>query len=289
MQEPNRFDYSPIVGRPRLTLPDGARVAVWVIPNVEHFLFDRPSTSITAVTTGLVPDVLNYSWRDYGPRVGFWRMLDVMNKHGIRGTAALNSDVCGFYPQLIQAGNESGWEWMAHGRNNSQMVTRMEEEEERELIRHVIDTIHQASGTRPRGWLSPALSETVNTPDLLAEAGIEYTANWVNDEQPYPMKVKQGTLTSLPYAIEINDIPAFLDLKQSGEQFAKMICDTFDVLHEDAQHGARVMAISIHPFLIGHPHRSKPFDRALQYIRDKGDVWFATGSEILDWYQAQRV
>lgn len=286
MQEPNRFDYSPIASRPPLKLPDGNRVAVWVIPNVEHFLFDRPSTSITAVTTSLVPDVLNYSWRDYGPRVGFWRMLDVMNKHGIRGTAALNSDVCRFYPELIKAGNEHGWEWMAHGKNNSQMVTKLSEDEERELIAHVIDTIHESSGRRPRGWLSPALTETLNTPDLLAEAGIEYTANWVNDEQPYPMKVKSGSLVSLPYAIEINDIPAFLDLKQSGEQFGRMIRDTYDVLHEDARDSARVMAISIHPFLIGHPHRSKPFDQALQYIRDKGDAWFATGSEILDWYRA---
>jgi len=286
MQEANRFEYSPIVARPPLKLPDGNRVAVWVIPNVEHFLFDRPSTSITAVTTSLVPDVLNYSWRDYGPRVGFWRMLDVMNKHGIRGTAALNSDVCRFYPELIKAGNEHGWEWMAHGQNNSQMFTKLGEDEERELIAHVIDTIHDSTGKRPRGWLSPALTETVNTPDLLAEAGIEYTGNWVNDEQPYPMKVKSGSLVALPYAIENNDIPAFLDLKQSGEQFARMIRDTYDVLHEDARDSARVMAISIHPFLIGHPHRSKPFDQALQYIRDKGDAWFATGSEILDWYRS---
>jgi len=287
MQEANRFEYSPIVARPPLKLPDGNRVAVWVIPNVEHFLFDRPSTSITAVTTSLVPDVLNYSWRDYGPRVGFWRMLDVMNKHGIRGTAALNSDVCRFYPELIKAGNEHGWEWMAHGQNNSQMFTKLGEDEERELIAHVIDTIHDSTGKRPRGWLSPALTETVNTPDLLAEAGIEYTGNWVNDEQPYSMKVKSGSLVSLPYAIEINDIPAFLDLKQSGEQFARMIRDTYDVLHEDARDSARVMAISIHPFLIGHPHRSKPFDQALQYIREKGDAWFATGSEILDWYRSE--
>lgn len=288
MQEPNRFDFSPISQRPPLKLPNNARVAVWVIPNVEHFLFDRPSTSLTGVTTGLVPDVLNYSWRDYGPRVGFWRMLDVLSKCGVKATAALNSDVCEFYPELINAGNEHGWEWMAHGKNNSSLITKMNEDEERVLIKNVIDTITQATGTRPRGWLSPALSETFNTPDLLAEAGIEYTANWVNDEQPYPMRVKQGSLVSLPYAIEINDIPAFLDLKQSGEQFATMIRDTFDVLHEDAAGSARVMAISIHPFLIGHPHRSRPFERALQYIKDRGDVWFATGSEILDWYKTQK-
>ena len=287
MQEHNRFAYSPISQRPPLKLPNGARVAVWVIPNIEHFLFDRPSTSLTPITTGLVPDVLNYSWRDYGPRVGFWRMLEVLSKHGVKATAALNSDVCKYYPELIQAGNEHGWEWMAHGKNNSTLITRLDEDQERAMIREVIETIEEGTGKRSRGWLSPALSETVNTPDILAEAGIEYTANWVNDEQPYTMKVKQGSLVSLPYAIELNDIPAFLDLKQSGEQFATMVRDTFDTLHEESAASARVMAISLHPFLIGHPHRSKPFERALQYIRDSGDVWFATGSEILDWYKSQ--
>jgi allantoinase len=286
MQEPNRFDYSPIRDRAPRQLPNGARVAIWVIPNIEHFLFDRPSTSLTAATTSLVPDVLNYSWRGYGPRVGVWRMMEVLARHGVKVTAALNSDVCHHYPELIKAGCEQGWEWMAHGKNNSQLFNKLPEDEERALIKDVIDTIHQATGVRPRGWLSPALSETHNTPDLLAEAGIEYTANWVNDEQPYPMKVKKGSLTSLPYAIEINDIPAFLDLKQSGEQFATMIRDTFDVLHEEGARNPRVMAISLHPFLIGHPHRSKPFERALQHIRDRGDAWFATGSEILDWYKS---
>ncbi|MES2535601.1 MAG: polysaccharide deacetylase family protein [Pseudomonadota bacterium] len=286
MQEHDRFEYSPISQRAPLKLPNGARVAVWVIPNIEHFLFDRPSTSLTPVTTGLVPDVLNYSWRDYGPRVGFWRMLEVLSKHGVKATAALNSDVCKYYPELIKAGNEHGWEWMAHGKNNSSLITKLDEDQERALINEVIDTIEQGTGKRSRGWLSPALSETFNTPDILAEAGIEYTANWVNDEQPYPMRVKKGSLVSLPYAIELNDIPAFLDLKQSGEQFATMIRDTFDVLHEESAASARVMAISLHPFLIGHPHRSKPFERALQYIKDSGDVWFATGSEILDWYKS---
>ena len=287
IKEPGRFDFLPIVDRPPLTLPDNARVAVWVIPNVEHFLFDRPSTSITAVTTGLVPDVLNYSWRDYGPRAGFWRMLDVLNKHGIRGTAALNADVCHYYPQLIKAGNACGWEWMAHGKNNSQMLTGLELDDERTFINEVIDTIEQGTGARPRGWLSPALSETHNTPDVLAEAGIQYTANWVNDELPNRVKVKEGSLISIPYSIEVNDIPALLDLKQSGERFGQMICDTYDVLHEDGAKTPRVMAIALHPFLIGHPHRSKYFDKALQHIRDKGGAWFATGSEIVDWYLEQ--
>lgn len=285
MREHSRFDYSPIVERRPFRLPNGARVAVWVIPNLEHFLFDRPSTSVTAVTANLVPDVLNYSWRDYGVRVGVWRMIDVMEKHGVKGTVALNADVCEHYPQMIEAGRKLNWEWMGHGENNSTFITKYQETEERQIIERIASTIEKSCGTRPRGWLSPALTETHNTPDLLAEAGFEYLANWVNDEQPYPMKVRKGSLISIPYSIEINDIPAFLDHHHTGEEFGQMICDQFDGLYESGAQSARIMAIALHPFLIGHPHRSKYFDKALGYIRRRQDVWFAKGGEIVDWYK----
>jgi allantoinase len=285
VQNHDRFPYSAIVDREPLRWPNGARVAVWVIPNIEHFLFDRPSTSVTHVTANLVPDVLNYSWRDYGVRVGVWRLMEVMERYGIKGTVALNSDVCGHYPRIIEAGNQLGWEWMGHGTNNSTLINQQTEQEERALISGVVSTIRKATGKHPRGWLSPALTESHRTLDLLAENGIEYVANWVNDEQPYPMRVKSGSMLSIPYSIEINDIPAFLDLKQSGETFGRMICDQFDVLYEDGAKTGRVMAISIHPFLIGHPHRSKHFARALAHITGHKQIWLATGSEIVDWYK----
>jgi allantoinase len=281
----NRFDYSPIVDRPVLRWPNGARIAVWVIPNIEHFMFDRPSTSITAVTTRFVPDVLNYSWRDYGVRVGIWRLMEVMEKYGIRGTAALNSDVCEHYPRIIEAGNKLGWEWMGHGKNNSILMAEKDKHEERDLISHIIKTITTGTGKRPRGWLGPALTETHNTLDLLAEAGIEYVCDWVNDEQPYPIRVESGSLLSIPYSSEINDIPAILDGKQSAESFGQMIRDQFDVLYEDGASTGRVMSICLHPFLIGHPFRSKYFAEALQHITSRQEVWMATGSEIIDWYR----
>jgi peptidoglycan/xylan/chitin deacetylase (PgdA/CDA1 family) len=281
----DRFDYSPIVDRPVLRWPNGARVAVWVIPNIEHFMFDRPSTSITAVTTRFVPDVLNYSWRDYGVRVGVWRMMEVMEKYGIRGTVALNSDVCEHYPRIIEAGNKLGWEWMAHGKNNSILMAEKSKDEERDLIGHIVKTITAGTGKHPRGWLGPALTETHNTLDLLAEAGIEYVCDWVNDEQPYPIRVKSGSLLSIPYSSEINDIPAILDGKQSAESFGQMIKDQFDVLYEDGASTGRVMSICLHPFLIGHPFRSKYFTEALQHITSRQEVWMATGSEIIDWYR----
>ena len=286
-QEHGRFSYSAIVDRKPLHWPNGARVAVWVIPNIEHFLFDRPSTSLAAVTTSLRPDILNYSWRDFGPRVGIWRMIDVMERHGVKGTVALNSDVCQFYPRIIEAGKQLGWEWMGHGKNNSGLMTQESEAEESAFIREVVKTIQSATGKQHRGWLSPALSETTRTPDLLAEAGIEYVGNWVNDEQPYKMNVKSGVMYSIPYSAEINDIPAILDLKRSPEEFGRMIEDQFDVLYEDSATTGRVMSICLHPFIIGHPFRSKYFDKALKHIRSRQDVWFATGSEIIDHFRKQ--
>jgi len=283
-REHERFDYSAIVDRPPLRWPNGARVAVWVIPNIEHFLFDRPSTRIADGVLSLNPDVLNYSWRDYGVRVGIWRMMDVMQRYGVPGTVALNSDVCGKYPRIIEAGNALGWEWMGHGTSNSILINRQNEDEERALIRDVTKTIAEATGLRPRGWLSPALSETVRTLDLLAEAGIEYVGNWVNDEQPYRMRVRSGAMVSMPYSAELNDIPALLGLHQSPETFGRMICDQFDVLYEDGAVTGRVMSICLHPFLIGHPHRSKYFDMALKHITSRREVWLAKGSEILDWF-----
>jgi allantoinase len=286
-QEQDRYPYSAIVDRKPLRWPNGARVAVWVIPNIEHFLFDRPSTSVTAVTASLVPDVLNYSWRDYGVRVGIWRMMEVMQKHGVKGTVALNSDVCRHYPRIIDAGRQLGWEWMGHGDNNSTLINRQSEDEEKQLIKSVVNTIKESTGRQPRGWLSPALSESHRTLDILAENDIQYVGNWVNDEQPYPMRVKTGSMLSMPYSIELNDIPVFLDQGQAPEAFGKMICDQFDVLYEDGVKTGRVMSICLHPFLIGHPHRSKYFDQALAHIKSRQEVWVTTGGEINDWYRKE--
>ena len=282
--EHDRFDYSPIIDRPRLSWPNGARVAVWVIPNIEHFLFDRPSTRLTNLLP-VNPDVLNYSWRDYGVRVGIWRMMEVMERYGVKGTVALNSDVCARYPRIIEEGKKLGWEWMGHGNNNSTLFAGQSEAEERALIKEVVTTISKSVGEAPRGWLSPALSETMRTLDILADNGVEYVGNWVNDDQPYPMRVKKGSMIAMPYSVEINDIPAFLDLHQSPEVFGQMICDQFDVLYEDGAQTGRVMSICLHPFLVGYPHRSKYFAKALHHITSRQEVWLTTGGAIVDWYK----
>jgi peptidoglycan/xylan/chitin deacetylase (PgdA/CDA1 family) len=280
-----RFDYSPIVDRPPLRWPNGARVALWVIPNIEHFYFNMPGTSVGTAGHGLNPDVRSYSWRDYGVRVGIWRMMETMQRYGVRGTVALNSDVCTEYPRIIEEGNKLGWEWMGHGTSNSILLNSQAEAAERAIIAECVSTITAKVGKAPRGWLSPALSETVRTLDILAEHGIEYVGNWVNDEQPYPMKVRKGRMFAMPYSQELNDIPALLGLHQSPERFGRMICDQFDVLYEDGATTGRVMSICLHPFITGHPHRSKYFAKALAHITARQEVWLATGGEIIDWYK----
>jgi peptidoglycan/xylan/chitin deacetylase (PgdA/CDA1 family) len=279
-----RYEYSAIVDRPPLRWPNGARVALWVIPNIEHFRFNMPGTSMASIGP-LNPDVRNYSWRDYGVRVGIWRMMDIMQRYGVRGTVALNSDVCKEYPRIIEEGNKLKWEWMGHGQTNSVLLNTQGEAEERAIIKDVVTTIAKGVGKAPRGWLGPALSESTNTLDILAANGVEYVGDWVNDDQPYPMKVKKGQMFSMPYSQEINDIPALLGLHQSPERFGQMICDQFDVLYEDGAKTGRVMSICLHPFLVGHPHRSKYFAKALAHITSRQEVWVATGSEILDWYK----
>jgi allantoinase len=278
------YDYFPLIRRPRLELPNGARLAFWIGLNVEHYEVDKPSTSLFPGTATLQPDPLNYGWRDYGPRVGIWRMMDLLDKHGVRASALLNSDVCRFYPEIIEEGNKRDWVWLAHGKNNSILQTGMSVEEERRYLTEVVNTIKEGTGQQPKGWLGPALSETFNTPDLLAEQGLTYICDWCNDDQPYPMKVKQGRMISVPYAIEVNDIPAFVGKGLTAEQFYQMVVDQFDLLYAEGEQSGRVMCVALHPFIINLPFRQKYLERALDYITGQDGVWLATSDEIADWY-----
>lgn len=280
-----RFEYSAIARRSKWELPNGARVAVWVTPNVEHFHYDKPAIALTPMTAALRPDVLNYAWRDYGARVGIWRLMEVLQRQNFVATAAVNSEACLHYPAIIEEGNKLGWEWMAHGENNSALFTGMPEDVERGIIKNVLETIHRCTGKKSRGWLGPALTETDNTLDLLAESGIDYVADWCNDEQPYTMKTRTGSIVAIPYTLEIGDIPVFLQHGGTGEDFQQMIVDQFDALYEDGEKQPRVMSIAVHPFLVGHPFRARYLERALAHIRKRTDVWIATGSAIVDWYR----
>lgn len=277
--ENDRYPYWPIPDRPAIRWPGDARVAFWVIPNIEHFRFDRPTAD-----AGPSPDVPTFATRDYGPRVGIWRMMEILDKYGLRATVALNGDVCRFYPQIIKAGVERKWEWMGHGITNSERLVGMDEARERETVQSVVRMITEATGAAPRGWLGPSLAETYQTPDLLAEAGITYVADWCVDDQPFPMRVRSGRMISVPYSQELNDIPAFMRKGLMPEQFHQMACDQFDVLYEEGERSGRVMALALHPFLTGHPFRARWFDRTLQHITGHDRVWLTTGGEIAQWY-----
>jgi allantoinase len=280
------YDYSPITERDPVSWPGGARVAFYAGLNVEHFLPGRPSTSFYEGTAALVPDPLNHGWRDYGPRVGIWRMTEIFDRHGIRPSVLLNSDVTTKYPQIIKAGTERGWAWLAHGRNNSTLQAGMPADEERAYLTGVVETIEQATGSRPRGWLGPGLTETFQTPWLLSELGLSYILDWTNDDQPYRLSVP-GML-SVPYSVELNDLGLFTMRGLTGPQFLQTVKDQFDQLYDDSADSGRVMALALHPFVSGQPFRARYLDQALEYIASHPGVWLTTSDEIAEHYARAR-
>jgi peptidoglycan/xylan/chitin deacetylase (PgdA/CDA1 family) len=282
-----RYDYQPIIDREPRLFPGGRRLAVIVYVNIEHVPFGSTSLAhaIYPGTLQFSPDVLNHGWRDYGNRVGLWRLMRAMDAHGFRGTVNLNSDVCREYPRIIAEGSRRGWEWCVQGDNNTSLQWSMPEDEERDFIQRQIAIVHAATGIMPKGWLSMCLAESHRTADLLAEAGIQYVSNYAHDELPVPLRVRSGSLLTMPYTLEINDVPTILGKGASAEVFAQMIRDQFDVLYAEALELPRVMSISLHPFISGHPFRMKHLAAALAYIAGHPDVWLTTAGEINDWYR----
>lgn len=267
--------------RPPLRWSNGARLAVWVIPNIEYFAIDKGGTSIRANPAPLKPDIPNHTWREYGPRVGVWRLIECMEKLGVPGTVALNAAVCDEYPEIVEETRRLGWEHMGHGWTNAEQLPGMEEAEERKLLARVRDRMRAFFGVAPRGWLSPALNETWATPDLLKEEGYEYTCDWVHDDQPTWLQTRAGPLMTMPYSIEVNDLPVFLARHQTPEDFRRLICAHAEQLVAESETHARVMAIALHPMIIGTPHRIAALAEALRHLKSLG-VWFARGGDIAD-------
>ena len=280
------FPYSPIIDRPKLEWPNGAHVALWIIPNIEYFsLEERPGGYGPG---GKVPDVVMWGERDYGNRVGVFRLMETLDRYGIRGTVALNSNLCAEHPQIIEEGNKRKWEWMGHNESNTRRLNEAPPGEEINIIRRTLDTIGKASGRRPTGWLSSGLQQTWETLDLLAAEGVEYQGDWCNDDQPYVMTLDRGrAIVAMPYTQQLNDKSSIERRFVSADGFGQMICDQFDVLYKEGGKSGRVMAIALHPYLIGVPHRIGAFDKALKYISKHKKVWKATGSEIARHYIAQ--
>lgn len=282
------FPYLPIIDRKRFTWPGGTRLALWVIPNIEFFRLDDPMPGVhnerVARDNARIPNVRNWSLRDYGNRVGIWRIMDMLTRHGLRGTVALNSEVCDQHPQIIAKAVSLGWEFMGHAQTNSVRLNEMPPDREREAIAETLKKIGDATGRRPRGWLGPGLAETWSTMDILHDEGVEYVCDWVSDDLPFRMKLDDGTMFSIPYSLQCNDTPQFYDQKLSSAEFGQLVRAQFDWLYEEARDIPRVMAIALHPFVSGQPNRIGAVDAALDYICSHEGVWRTTGSEIIGHY-----
>lgn len=273
------FAYMPINRRPKITWPNGARVALWVIPNIEFFALDEPQQG-----SKQIPNVPAWAKRDYGNRIGVFRMMEVMSRYDVRGTVALNSDLCDWHPEILDQGAKLGWEFMGHNQSNTRRLTDIPAAEEGAVIAATLDRIEKQTGKRPRGWLGSGLQETWNSLEHLAAAGVQYVADWVNDDQPYRMDAGGKTMISVPYSLELNDKPAFEQYLRTPEEFTAMITRAFDVLYREGAESGRVMAIALHPYLTGVSHRIDALDAALAYICKHSQVWRATGEEIMDHY-----
>jgi allantoinase len=269
------YDYSPMPKRPKLAWPDGARVAVLIVPNVEHWDVHDDKGHM---------DVRNLPRNDYGLRVAIWRLFDIFGQRQIPATIALNATVCRFYPEIIAAAKARGDEFMGHGMTNSEHLDTATPAAAAEIVKQAADMISAATGERVRGWLGPGLGEADGTLDALKAAGVEYVCDWGSaDDQPFPMK---NGLHAMPYTVDINDIGLIDRQGTPASVFGQYIVDAFDTLYREGQEQARVLPIALHPFLIGAPHRVPYLVKALDYIRGHDRVWFARGRDILDAYRA---
>ena len=232
----------------------------------------------------LLPDVPNWAWHEYGMRIGFWRFLQTLQSRGLKATFAVNGSACTVYREACEAARDAGWDFMGHGFVQMPMHKVADQ---RAAIADTIKAITELTGKPPRGWESPGLTETDETLDLLAEAGIEYIADWVLDEQPLPIRTRTGSMVSIPYTVEINDVVISAVQQQPSDEILRRGRDQFDRLYVDGASAPRVMAISIHPFLTGVPHRIKYLEALYDHILGHEGVVMWTGAEILDWYRAQ--
>jgi allantoinase len=283
-----RIPYQPIHKRPRLRLPGDARVAVWTIVNVENWNPQAPMPRAVIpppMSKPMLPDVPNWAWHEYGMRVGFWRFIEALNSRNLKATFAVNGTACRLYEEACAAAHDAGWDFMGHGFEQRPMHTLADQRAE---IVNTIKAIKEFTGKAPRGWESPGMTETDETIDILAEEGIEYVADWVLDEQPVSIRTRAGDVVSVPYTVEVNDVVISAVQQHSSDEILRRGRDQFDRLYIDGAKAPRVMAISIHPYLTGVPHRIKYLEELYDYILGHDGVVMWTGEQILDWYLAER-
>ena len=286
MTEPHtRLDYLASIDRPRLDLPDGGKVAVFLVVNVERWDIARPMPRQVLTPpqgASVLPDVANWAWHEYGMRIGFWRLKQALDAHNIAPTLAINGAVPAAYPRVTQAARDAGWEFMVHGYH--QTATH-NVEDQRAMIRDAMSILTEAGGHKPVGWLAPGLTETLDTPDLLAEAGIQYCADFVIDDLPAPLRTKHGPILTMPYSVELNDIPMMMIQHHKAEELFDRTVAQFDRLYAEAEtQGAKVMGLAVHPYISGVPHRIGWFEKALAHMAERPGTRFWQGRQIMDWY-----
>ena len=275
-----RYEYVPIVGRPDYRWPGEKRLAVYVALNLEHFAFGE-GLGAELAPGGPQPDVLNHAWRDYGNRVGAWRMLALFDELALPVSVLVNSEIYGHCPQLMDAFRARGDEVVGHGRTNAERQGVLPEAEDRALIEEASAIIERHEGKRPQGWLGPWISESRLTPDLLQEAGYRYVLDWCADDQPIWMKTRQGRILAMPYPQEINDIPAIVARKVEGDVFADMIVDAFEEMLLQSENQPLVFGIALHAYIVGQPHRLRHLRRALSHIAARrDDIWLTHAGAI---------
>ena len=279
----DRYAYSPITRRRPYDWPEGRRLAFYIGLNLEHFAFGEGLGSELVPIAGQ-PDVLNYSWRDYGNRVGVWRLIELLDELGLPCTALINSTIYGYAPEIAAAFRARGDEIAAHGRSNSERQGALDEEAERALIAETTEVIARAEGARPRGWLGPWISQSHATPDLLHEAGYAYLLDWCHDDQPAWMRTRGGRILAVPYPQELNDIPWIVRRSLDAGGFADMIVDQCDEMLRQAEGQPLVMGLALHTFVMGQPYRLKHLRRALRHVIEAGGgrLWPTTAGAIAD-------
>jgi allantoinase len=276
-----RYPYSAITRRPDYSWPGRKRLAVYLGFNLEHFEFGSGLGAALGPKSP-EPDVLNFSWRDYGNRVGAWRCLELFDSLKIPAGVILNTALYHYCPELIDACVKRGDELIGHGHTNSERQGEFTEEKERRLLQDCSNLIAEKSGKRPQGWLSPWISESHFTPDLLAETGYKYTLNWCHDDQPHEFATRGGKLWSIPYPQELNDIPMIVARLMGAEEFADLIVDNFDEMLMQSKRQPLVMGIALHPYIVGQPYRLRHLRRALKHVANNRKIWFTTPGKICD-------
>jgi allantoinase len=281
-----RISYEPTPERKPLALPGGARVVAWTVVTVEVWDPSGPLPRQVLSAPGgerWQPDVPNWCWSEYGARVGFWRMKRILDEFGIKATLCINAAVCDRYPQIVEAAAAADWEFMGHNLVQKPMHLM---EDERAAVLGTVEKISAATGKPVRGWMGPGLTETDDTPDHLAEAGVDYTTDWVVDDLPVPIATKHGTLYSIPYSVETNDVVISAIQAQRSSEIYDRVMDQFECLYEEGAEQPRVLSICSHPYLSGVPHRIKYFRKIYEDLAKAPGVVFWTGDQVIDWYKA---